>query len=339
VLLALAGPLLLLVLIPDGHDGGGRLAVTLFFLLLPTLLLNGASVAWAAVLGAEERYTRSVAPQLLAPIVPLVAVLAISGSDPSVVWLAVATSIGFAIEAAATGWLLHREGVPIFPRRLPSDPDRRTVVSQFLPVAAGGCLMASTLLVDQAMSVRLGTGSVAALSFGSKAAAFLTSVGALALTTAALPHFSKVVALGDRDELVSGLKHWTRIILAVSVPATVVMIALSHPIVELVFQRGAFTAEDTELVSQVQQLFLLQLPAYLIGVVVVRAISALKANVILLWGAGLNLAVNVGLNIVLGAWLGVPGIALSTSVVYWVSTAFLGLMLIRHLPTKDPDEH
>lgn len=339
VLLSVAGPVLLYLLVPDDYDAGGRLAVVLFFVLLPTLLLNGASVAWAAILGAEERYTRSVVPQLLAPIVPLTAVIVATGGEPSVIWLAIATTIGFAIEAAATGWLLHREHIPILPRRLPTDPERRTVVAQFLPVAAGGCLMASTLLIDQAMSVRLGVGSVAALSFGSKAAAFLTSVGALALTTAALPHFSKVAALGDRSELVSGLKHWIRIILVVSVPATVVMIVLSKPIIAIVFERGAFTAEDTDLVSQIQQLFMLQLPAYLVGVVIVRVISALKANVILLWGAGLNLAVNIGLNIVLGAWLGVPGIALSTSVVYWVSTIFLGLMLLRRLPTRDPDEH
>ena len=60
----------------------------------------------------------------------------------------------------------------------------------------------------------------------------------------------------------------------------------------------------TDIVTEVQQLFLLQIPAYLVSVVIVRVISTLKANIILLWGAGLNLVVNVTLNAALGAWLG-----------------------------------
>lgn len=334
--LAIAGPLLLLALVPS--RAGAELAIQLFFLLLPTLLLNGVSVAWASVLAAEERYTVSVLPQLLAPIVPLAAVLAMTGGAPDPRWLAVSTTVGFLFEMIATGWLLRRIGIPIRPKRLPTDPYRKKVVAQFLPVAAGSCMMASTLLIDQTMSVRLGPGSVAELNFGSKSAAFITSAGALALSTAALPHFAKIAATEERSQLVSALKHWVRIILAVTVPVTVALIVFSRPITQIVFQRGAFTAADTDSVSRVQQMFLLQVPAYLIGIVIVRVISALKANVVLLWGAALNLLVNVGLNLVLGGWFGVAGIALSTSAVYWVSTGFLTLMLVRRLPTGEADE-
>jgi putative peptidoglycan lipid II flippase len=84
----------------------------------------------------------------------------------------------------------------------------------------------------------------------------------------------------------------------------------------------------------VQQLFLLQLPAYLVSIVIVRVISTLKANVILLWGSVVSLVVNIGGNVILGGWFGVAGIALSTSLVYVASAVFLGLMLLRRLPKE-----
>ncbi len=339
VLLAVAGPVLLHVLVPDRANAGPDLALVLFFLLLPTLLLNGASVAWAAVLGAEGRYSASVAPQILAPLAPLAAVLVLSAGRPDVRWLAMATTVGFAIEAGATGHLLRRAGVPLLPHRQPVTDDARMVTSQFLPVAAGGCMMASTLLVDQAMSVGFAEGSVSALSYGGKAVSFLASAGSLALSAAALPHFSRLAATGDRSQLVAVLRRWAVLVLAAAVPATLVLIVVSRPLISLVLEHGAFTSEDTMLVSRVQQLMLLQLPAYFVGILFVRVISALKANVVLLWGAAINLVVNIGLNLLLGPWLGVAGIALSTAAVYWVSTIFLGLMLIRRLPTKEPDDH
>jgi putative peptidoglycan lipid II flippase len=331
VVLSLAGPLLLGLLIPAHENAGPKLAVLLFFLLLPTLLLNGASTAWAAILGAEERYASSVAPQLLAPVVPLVVVLILSAGQPDVRWLAIGTTLGFALEAVAAGWLLHRAGIRILPRRAPATVESKVVLSQFLPVAAGACMMASTVLVDQAMAVRLAGGSVAALSYGGKAISFLASAGSLTLSAAALPHFSKVVATSDGAQLLRTLRRWVILVLAVTIPTMALLIAVSHPLVKLLFEQGAFTAEDTRVVSRVQQLLLLQLPAYLVMILFVRAISALKASGVIFWAAAINLVVNVVLNLVFGAWLGIAGIALSTSAVYWISAGFVGTMLVRRL--------
>ncbi len=59
------------------------------------------------------------------------------------------------------------------------------------------------------------------------------------------------------------------------------------------------------------------------GMVVVRLISALRANQILMWGAAINLVVNIGFNILFIHYLGLKGIALSTSFVYLISFLFL----------------
>ena len=65
------------------------------------------------------------------------------------------------------------------------------------------------------------------------------------------------------------------------------------------------------------------MPFYLMGIVLVRLISALKANHLLMWGAVLSVGLNIALNYAFMQWLGVSGIALSTTVVYVVSFCFL----------------
>jgi putative peptidoglycan lipid II flippase len=96
-------------------------------------------------------------------------------------------------------------------------------------------------------------------------------------------------------------------------------VAFSHPLIRILFQRGAFTAVDTKIVSRVQAFLSLQIPFYILGQLGVRLISALKRNSVLMVIAGVNLVVNVIFNLISMRYWGVAGIALSTSLVYLVS--------------------
>jgi putative peptidoglycan lipid II flippase len=90
-------------------------------------------------------------------------------------------------------------------------------------------------------------------------------------------------------------------------------------LIKILFQRGAFTAVDTKIVSRVQAFLSLQLPFYMLAQLGVRLISALKRNSVLMVIAGVNLVLNVIFNLILMRYAGVAGIALSTSFVYLVS--------------------
>jgi putative peptidoglycan lipid II flippase len=56
-------------------------------------------------------------------------------------------------------------------------------------------------------------------------------------------------------------------------------------------------------------------------------ISSLQANKVLIWGTVISFVVNITLNYVLMKFMGVAGIALSTSIVYMVLSVFLGAVL------------
>jgi putative peptidoglycan lipid II flippase len=89
------------------------------------------------------------------------------------------------------------------------------------------------------------------------------------------------------------------------------------------FQHGAFTAEDTQVVSRLQICFALHIPFYIAGMFLVRLISSMQANQFVMWVAGFSLIINIVLNYTFMKWIGVYGIALSTSFVYIFSFALV----------------
>jgi len=194
--------------------------------------------------------------------------------------------------------------------------------------------MGGTSVVDQSMAAMLPKGSVAALGYASKIVTAITSVGGMALSTAVLPYYSRMVARNDWNGFRNTLKRYFVLVFTITIPITLGLMLLAKPLIRLLFQRGAFTSADTQLVSWVQVCYSIQIPFYVGGFLFVRFISSIKRNDVLMYGAGINLILDIVLNLLLMRVWGVAGIALSTSLVYAVSFTFLGAYSIKLLAQR-----
>ena len=70
-------------------------------------------------------------------------------------------------------------------------------------------------------------------------------------------------------------------------------------------------------------MYLLKIPVFLLTTLMVRLVSSLKYNKLLMFGAIISAAVNIIFNYLLMKIMGLPGIALSTVLVYVVSFIYL----------------
>jgi len=296
---------------------------SLFFVTLPVLVIIGLATIWATILNAEERFALAAIAPIMTPVVAVTAILFL-GATWGIYALAIGTVGGGFLEAALLARGLKRQGFPFFPRWYGLGPAVKQVARQYAPMAAGALLMSSTEVIDQSMAAMLGSGSVSALSYGNKIVALLIGIGSMALSTAIFPHLSRMVASNDWIGVRATFKTYARLVLVITVPMTLVFFYLSGPIVAFLFERGAFTMGDSRLVGQIQALYILQIPFYVLGIMIVRLISSLKANHILMWGALINLVLNIFFNILFMRLMGLKGIALSTSCVYMFSLLFLG---------------
>src|SRR4029078_4846097 len=330
VLIAFVMALLAPVILPMLGSGFGeqKLALTqsLYLTTLPILMVKGLTTLWTTRLNAINQFAFGSAVPIVTPLLTIGALL-YGVSHWGIYALAGGAVLGALVEMILTAWYVHSLGVTMIPQWLGYSPALIQVARQYGPGTVGALLMASTMLVDQAMAAMLGPVSVSALNYGGKVVSFALAIGATALGTAVLPHFSRMVTAADWGGVRPTLHAYVTLILKISIPFTLVAVVLSEPIVRALFQRGAFTAADTYMVANVQAFLLVEVPLYLVGIVIVRLISALKANHILMWGCMLNFILNVILNYVFMQWLHVTGIAVATFVVYLSSVSFLSYML------------
>lgn len=140
------------------------------------------------------------------------------------------------------------------------NPAFRKVRAQYGACIAGAFLVSGMRLVDQGMASMLGPRSNSALNYGSKLVGLILSLGATSLGTAILPQLSKMVALKNWSGIQHFLKQYSRIILGVTIPGTLVLILLSRTIIRVMYQHGAFSSSDTDLVVKIQIFYLLRIP-------------------------------------------------------------------------------
>lgn len=177
-------------------------------------------------------------------------------------------------------------------------------------------------IVDQYFAAQLIIGSIAALNYGVKIPMFAIGLVTLALGSVLLPYFSKKV-LENREKAFLELKRILKYLLIGSSLVAVVLIVISSPLISLVFERNAFTSDDTVIVSGIQQLYLIQIPAYITTIIMVRFLESINKNRFMVLAAVICLILNIIFNYVLIQYIGVYGLALATSVVAIVNSLIL----------------
>ncbi len=322
ILIFILAPEYLPALCSGFSDEKLHLTKVILYLLIPIIFLKGLSNICAGVLNSLESFALPTALQILGPLSAILLIVTV-GTSLGIYALVYGTLLGFGLETLLIGVAVIRNNFSLRPRILDSDPSMRVIIGQFLPVVAGTIIMGSTEIVDKGMAAALSPGSVASLNYGNKIIAAVLTLATTAIGTAVLPYFSRMVADREWKDIRSTIKFYLGIIFALGIPAALLIFGISETIIQAVFQRGSFTSQDTAVVSSVQAMFAFQIPFYVASIVVVRLISSLRANHILMWGAAINLFVNVILNIAFMHFIGLKGIALSTSCVYLISFVFL----------------
>src|SRR5690606_3752697 len=98
------------------------------------------------------------------------------------------------------------------------------------------------------------------LNFGGKVVAVVLGIVAASLSTVLFPRFTHLIAAGQMAEFKRTFRGYALGIVLLSIPAVVVLAMFTEPIVRLLFERGAFTPDDTAAVSRVQWWLLPQVP-------------------------------------------------------------------------------
>jgi putative peptidoglycan lipid II flippase len=207
-----------------------------------------------------------------------------------------------------------------------SDPDLRRVIKLLLPRIAGLGIIGLADLIAKNFASTLGPGNVTALRYGWQVMQLPETLIGTAIGIAALPTLSELASRGQLTELRATLSSTVRAILLLTVPATIALLILGRPAVQLLFERGRFTPEATDLVTFALQGYAIGLIGQSLLEVCARTFYAQQDTYTPLYVALGAMAINITFSFILKNVLGVGGLALANSI--GATCEVLGLLII-----------
>jgi putative peptidoglycan lipid II flippase len=312
-----------------GFDGNTRAsAVQLIGQMLPFLFFFGMTTHLATWLRGQKLFGVASASQMATPVV----ILAWVCCEPSISALVWAANVGALVHLLILLYALRER---LYLRGLSRwEKGNKAILKSTGPFLVSGLVMGLTTLVDQAMAGWLQPGSVTVLSYSDKVCGILLAVTALAASEALFPFFADLVAQRDWARLRRQVMQIAGVVALCSVPLALLLSWQAPLVVQLLFERGEFTADATARVAEVLRYAALQIPFYIVGVLLSRIIISLQAAGFSLFLASMALVLNVALNALFMRSMGVAGIALSTACVYLFSSILMIIFVLRVIRAK-----
>ena len=306
------------------------LTVQLTQITFPYLLFISLVSLMGGVLNSLGKFAAVAATPVLLNLCLIGALLGLSGYMPTsghaLAWgVALAGMVQFVWLVAA----LRRAGMSLrFPRpRL--TPGVRRLLRLMAPAAVGAGVVQINLVIDIVLASLLPSGSVSYLFYADRLNQLPLGVVGVAVGTALLPLVSREIS-GGREE--STLHHQNRaaeFALLLTLPAAAAFIVLAHPLVSVLFERGAFGPIESELTALALIAYATGLPAYVMVKVLTPAYFARQDTMTPMRIAGICVVANLILNLILMWSLKHVGLALATALAAWLNTWLLARTLYR----------
>jgi peptidoglycan biosynthesis protein MviN/MurJ (putative lipid II flippase) len=299
----------------------------MMYWLAPTGVLTLGAAIYAARLQANERHVNTLLEGLPAAVI-LVSVL-VAPPDSGIVPLVFGTVVGLGLQMLWLRSIARRvDGVSSRVSLSMRSPHLAEAWRSMRTLMVGQIAVCFAAPLDQYLVASLGEGSSSTLAYANRVLALLLSMGAMAAARATLPIFSDIRRQGEVARARRTALIWSLATLAAGLACAVVSWLLAPTVIAVLFQRGAFTPEDTLRVASAFRWGLLQVPFYFALLVVWQLFASegrfkLVANISLL-----AFAVKVVGNFVLVRQFGIAGVQISTAMMY-ASAFVLAISMLR----------
>jgi putative peptidoglycan lipid II flippase len=316
----------------------GKLALTvqLTQIMMPFLTTIAVAVAMMGMLNSLHRFfipalspamfnvATIVCAYALVPFMPGVGLSPIAG-------IAIAAVLGGIGQVAVQWPSLRREGFRYRPALDFADPGLREILRLMGPGTLGLAAVQINVVVNTSLAATQEQGAVSWLQYAFRLMYLPIGLFGVSIATAALPDISKQAGESDKSAMRSTISAGLRMMLMLNVPATVGLMVLAHPIVELLLEHGRFTSHDTAATAAALMFYAPGLLGYSAVKIASPSFYALRDSrtpvIISMASVGLNLVLNLALVRIMGY----RGLALGTAIAAMFNALALLTLLGRRI--------
>ena len=303
------------------------LTVRLTRIMMLTLTFNIASIVLSSLLNAHEKY---VAAQLTGFPLSFALILASVFFSRTIGIEAMAWGVFFASILQTLVLIpflrgsFHYHAIVNF-----RDQALTHLIAMALPAILSMAVSELNHMIDRMLCSGLNTGDLSCMNYAYKLITFLTGIIIVPLTTVMFSRMSQMVANKNTSGILKAVRSCIVMILLVMLPIVLVGAVMSLDVIKLAYTRGVFTLENARTTAGVLIFYIVGVPGFGIRDLLNRTFHAMQDTKTPFYAACVAVGLNVVLNILLRAVMGVNGLALATSIAGSLAMLMLLIQLKR----------
>jgi putative peptidoglycan lipid II flippase len=309
------------------------LTVTLSQILFPILVMLGTTGMVVGILNSYDRFGAfAISPFFwnVAIIVVLVAMAPLFHGQDRIYAYAIGVLVGTLIQLAIPTWDLRHTPFKLM-WSFAWSPEVRRVLVLMLPVTLSLGLINFNLLINSIFGSLISQNAPAAIDKAFRIYMLPQGIFSVAVTTVVFPTLARLAARREYNDLRATMANGMRQIVLLLIPAAAAILVLSVPMIRLVYERGHFGPDDTQLVATALFWFAFSLPFNGLFLLLTRTFFSLQRP----WVPTAISAVNLAITAIAAAALykpfGVGGIVAATVIATAVSVLAQTVVLRRQL--------
>ncbi|MDY3902380.1 murein biosynthesis integral membrane protein MurJ [Peptoniphilus sp.] len=204
----------------------------------------------------------------------------------------------------------------------------REAIILALPVFVSVSVNDINTIVNRNLASGMGKGAASILYYSNKMNTMIIGIFITAITAIVFPILTKTLGSGDMKLGKKVMNASIKTVLFITVPATVGLIILARPIIEIAFVRGSFTATDGIAATSTLRCYSLSLISISVINVLNRIYYSIKDTRTPFYVGVTNVIINVGLNLLVARHYGTNGLAASVSIATTIAL-FISFILLR----------
>ncbi|HEY0583708.1 MAG TPA: murein biosynthesis integral membrane protein MurJ, partial [Chloroflexota bacterium] len=275
VVLALAAEPIVAVVGNFSSPEKASLATNLMRIALLSVIFQGLAGVLTSALYAQNRFSLPAFASAIYNVGIIVGVVLLArplGETALGVGLVLGALAQFLLQASGLGpfWRAYRPRIDL------RDAGVRRILALGGTVAAGLVVTAAGQLIDRNLALRLPEGNLSSMEYATRVIQFPLGIVGLAVSFAILPTLSAFKEptaehrSGYREALLFGLK----LVLLLMLPIMVGVIALGQPLIALIYERNAFSAEATSRTAAIFMAYAPMLPLTAVDYLLINAFYA-----------------------------------------------------------------
>ena len=334
-IISVIGARLLVDLVSPGFSEEIKnITVDLVRIISPSIIFLGVSIC----LGAYQQSNFIFAPYAAVGIINNIVFyiyLLIMGKEASIYGLGIITSLGAVAQMIFMIPFMRKQDIAYKPHLDLQSDYMKDAMSMFMPLMLLQGVAQIDVFVTNALATNIDTGMVSVLDNAYRLFSAFMNLFVMTISTVLFPLLSEAFNKKDYTSIKKMVRDGMDFIALILIPASIGVIALATPIVQVVYERGKFTALDTEMTKAALIGYAIGMLGNGLKVFYNRLFISFQDSVIPFINVVFNTVSNVLLALLLIIPLSFRGLALAQGLAGILSA----VLFMYHFKKKIPDIH